>query len=125
MKYREALPENCPPEAAEKIVAARHVFRLVRSNPPTTDDFRSQRDLKPDAVFHGVTECQARGLSVHAERIDSDKARKLPRLKGHLICRIALAAGAGAIQQTGRPSHHTWWPLVAFDVMAFCTVETV
>jgi len=125
MSFREILPENCPPDGAEDIIAARLVYRLVTSNPPTAEDFRSQRDLKPQATFHGITECQARGLSVHGERKDSEKAMKLPRLKGRLICRVALAAGAGTIQQTGNPSHHTWWPLAEFDVLTFCTVETV
>ena len=35
MNYREPLPEGCPPEVAEEIVAPREVFRLVRCNPPS------------------------------------------------------------------------------------------
>jgi len=123
MSYREELPEDCPPAAAEEIAAARDVFRLVRNSPPTLEDFRSQRAEKPDATFQ-VTECQARGLSVFAERRDSEKALKLPTLRGRLICRLRLETGAGRIQQTGRPSHHTWWPLAAFDILAHCGVET-
>ena len=124
MNYREPLPEGCPPDTAEEIAAPREVFRLVRSSPPTVDDFRSQRAEKPDAAFQ-VTECQARGLSVFAERRDSEKALKLPTLRGRLICRLRLETGAGRIQQIGRPSHHTWWPLAAFDILAHCGVETV
>lgn len=123
MSYREPLPEGCPPEAAEEIAAPREVFRLVRGNPPTADDFKSQRAEKPEAVFH-VSECQARGLSVFTDRPDSERALKLPTLRGRLICRLKLETGAGHIQQTGRPSHHTWWPLAAFDVLAHCGVET-
>src|SRR6516162_8369758 len=107
MSYREQLPEGCPPDAAEEIASPREVFRLVRSNPPTLDDFRSQRTQKPQAVFQ-VNECQARGLSVFAERRDSERALKLPTLRGRLICRLQLDNGSGRIQQTGRPSHHTW-----------------
>lgn len=123
MSYREPLPEGCPPDAAEEIAALREVFRLVRNSPPTLDDFKSQRAEKPDAVFQ-VSECQARGLSVFAERRDSERALKLPTLRGRLICRLRLEGGAGRIQQTGRPSHHTWWPLAAFDILAHCGVET-
>jgi hypothetical protein len=123
MSYREPLPEGCPPDAAEEIAAPREVFRLVRGNPPTLDDFKSQRAEKPDAVFQ-VSECQARGLSVFVERRDSERALKLPTLRGRLICRLRLEAGAGRIQQTGRPSHHTWWPLAAFDILAHCGAET-
>lgn len=124
MSYRVPLPEGCPPVAADQITALREVFRLVRHDPPTVDDFRSQRAEKPDQVFAGVTECQARGLSVFAERQDSVKALKLPNLRGSLICRVRLESGAGRIQQTGRPSHHTWWPLAAFDLLAHARVET-
>lgn len=123
MSYREPLPDGCPPEAAEEIVASREVFRLVRNNPPALDDFRSQRAEKPQAVFQ-VSECQARGLSVFADRRDAEaKALKLPRFRGCLVCRVTLQAGAGRIQQTFQPSHHTWWPLATFDILAHCGME--
>lgn len=124
MNFREPLPANCPPMEAENVVAARFVFRLVRADPPTLHDFRSQREEKPDAVFR-VTECQARGLSVHADRCDSEKATRLPALRGRLVCRVRLEAGAGRIQQTGRLSHHSWWPLADFDILAHCDMEAV
>ena len=120
------MPEGCPPGAAEEIAASRVVFRLVRTVPPTPDDFLSQRQEKPDRTFPGVTECQACGLSVFAEKHDAEaKALKLPRLKNHKICRVTLPAGAGRIQPTFQPSHHTWWPLAAFDILAHCGAETV
>lgn len=126
MSYRELLPEGCPPEAAEEIGVPREVFRLARTNPPTLNDFRSHRAEKPDQVFLGVTECQARGLSVFAERRELEaKALKLQHLKNRFICRVELVAGAGRIQQTGPRSHHTWWPLAAFDILAHCVMETV
>jgi hypothetical protein len=74
-------------------------------------------------TFHGVTECQARGLSVHTDRLDSENARKLPRLRERLICRVRLDAGGGCIQQTGQGSHHTWWPLADYDIFARCDVD--
>lgn len=123
MHYREPLPDGCPPDTAEDIVSAREVFRLVRSDPPTDEDFRSQRAEKPCRSFEGITECQARGLFVFAERTDSQRALKLPNLRGRLVCRVGLEAGAGQIQQTGRASHYTWWPLADFDILPRCTVE--
>ena len=96
---------------------------MVRNSPPTEDDFRSQRAEKPLAIFQ-VSECQARGLSVFFERRDTEQALKLPRLRGRLICRLRLEAGAGRIQPTFQPSHHTWWPLADFDILAHCGVET-
>ena len=121
MKYRESLPDGCPPDTAEEIDRPRDVFRLVRTNPPTELDFRSQRAEKPNHTF--PNECQARGLSVHTERRDSEKASRLPTLRGRLICRLRLGPGAGKILQTGRYSHHTWWPLADYDILALCAVE--
>ena len=124
MSFREPLPANCPPVEAENVLVTRIVFRLVRADPPTLDDFRSQREEKPDSVFR-VSECQARGLSVHADRSDSEKATRLPALRDRLVCRVRLEAGAGCIQQTSRWSHHTWWPLADFDILAHCDREAV
>ena len=120
--FREELPANCPPAAAEQVSQRRDVYRLVRTNPPTDEDFRSQRAGKPHHHFHD--ECRARGLSVHADRHDSERARRLPTLQGRLICRLRLDAGAGDLLQTGRPSHHTWWPLASYDVLAVAAVES-
>ena len=122
MTYREELPVNCPPAAAEEIVQRRDVYRLVRTDPPTDDDFRSQRAEKPGHHFRD--ECRARGLSVHSDPHDSEQARRLPTLQGRLICRLHLDAGAGELLQTGRPSHHTWWPLASYDVLAVAAVES-
>ena len=124
MSYREELPEDCPPDAAEEIAAARDVFRLVRTNPPALDDFRSQRAEKPQAVFH-VTECQARGVSVFSQRKDCERLLKLAHMRGRSISRVQLDAGAGKIQQTFQPSHHTWWPLAEYDILAHCTIEVL
>lgn len=121
--YREALPDNCPPAMAEEVSEARVVYRLVRSNPPTTDDFRSQREEKPDTVFSNVDECLARGLSVYACRSDCDKPKKLPRFRKCFVCKVDLDIGAGRIQQTWQPSHHTWWPLADFDILQYCSME--
>jgi len=125
MSYREPLPDNCPPDEAEEIASARVVFRLVRSNPPVLDDFSSQRAEKPDAVFNGVDECRARGVSVYANRADCAKTLKLPRFRSHHVCKVALEQGAGRIQQTFQPSHHTWWPLADYDILAHCSVEAL
>lgn len=122
MTFRELLPDGCPPDEAEEITGSRVVFRLVRNMPPDDDDFRSQRTEQPSRVFRGVTECQARGLSVHADHRDSENALKLPALQGRTICRIALDNGAGYIQQTGRPSHHTWWPWANFNILGHCSL---
>ena len=124
MTYREPLPEECPPDEAEAITRPQTVFRLVRQNPPSDDDFRSQRALKPNNQFR-VPECQARGLSVFSQIKDARKQLKMPILKGMLICHVTLDKGAGYILRTGRQSHLTWWPLANFDVLNVCRMVDV
>lgn len=123
MSYREQLPEGCPPDDSVEISDPWEVFRLVRTRPPTADDFRSQRAERPNHVFTGANECEARGLSVHTDRQDSERALKLPSLRGRFICRLRLESGAGRILKTRTRSHHTWWPLSDYDVLGHCTVE--
>ncbi len=125
MTYGEPLPVGCPPDVAEEIAQPRELFRLVRSLPPVEEDFRSWRAEQPQrGLPKELTECQARGLSVYAERYDLERILKLPKFRGRWICRLRLRAGAGRIQQTGRPSHHTWWPLADYDILGQCHVET-
>ena len=123
-QYRESLPPDCPPDGAREITSSEAVFRLVRTDPPTADDFRSQRAEKPFHQFHGVNECRARGPSVFSRREEaSQQALKLPALRGRLVCRVQLESGAGRVQQTGQRFHHTWWPLAEFDILRRCAVE--
>lgn len=100
------------------------MFRLVRTIPPTEDDFRSQRAENPGQHFEGVSECQARGLSVHTDAADSERASKLPTLRGRSVCRLRLTAGAGRVKQTGKRTHHTWWPLADYEILACCETDT-
>ena len=119
MLYREPLPDDCPPDDAEEINAARFVYRLVRNNPPNDDDFRSQRVEKPTARFN-VSECRARGLSVFANRRVAERLAKKPNLADSAICQVVLTTGAGRIKRTGGRSHYTWWPYKDYDILANC-----
>ena len=124
-EFREPLSDDCPPEDADEIGELRVVFRLVSQNPPTEDDFRSQRAEHPNRTFRNVSECQARGLSVHSDVRASENILRLPHMhrRGMVICQVVLDAGAGYIQQTGRDrSHHTWWPLASYDILNHCSV---
>ena len=116
------MPDGCPPKGAEEILQARVVLRLTRTNPPTLDDFRSQRAENPNKIFQGVSECQARGLSVFADFKRATQALKSRRMRRMLICQVRLDRGAGFIMQTGRRNHYTWWPLADFDILANCSI---
>lgn len=123
VRYREELPDSCPPDEAQTIETDRDVFRLVRGVQPTFNDFQSQRAERPNGTFN-TSECQARGLSVFSDRRDCEKALKLPALRGRFTCQVRLVPGSGKILQTGRRSHHTWWPFAEFDILSRCSVET-
>ena len=125
MNYREPLPEDCPPETAEEITEPRLVYRLVRNNPPTDADFRSQRAEKPYLELRNITECQARGLSVFANRTDAERRSKSGQLLGTMVCEVTLSQGAGRIAKTGSRSHHTWWPLADFAITPNSRVVTL
>lgn len=119
--FREQLPEGCPPSEANEIVQTMIVYRLARANPPTDNDFRSQHSLRPNVKFK-LSECIARGLSVHKDRQDSENLTKLPKFRSSRVCKVTLENGAGRVMQTGKPSHHTWWPYADFDILARCEV---
>ena len=123
MDYREPLPNGCPPDDSVVINSKQEVFRLVRNRPPTEDDFRSQRAENPVRNFHGISECQARGLSVHTKLGDSQNTLKLPSMRGRSICRVSLDIGSGAIMKTARGSHQTWWPLASYEILDCCVIE--
>jgi len=122
MTYREPFLDDFPPDEAGEITSPRLVYRLVRNNPPTDDDFRSQRAERPDRIFRDVTECQARGLSVFASRNVAEGLSASGRLQGLSVCQVTLAPRAGRFQPTGRRSRHTWWPLADYDILANCHV---
>jgi hypothetical protein len=122
MSFREPLPNGCPPSESEQVLSDRVVFRLVRNNPPTEDDFRSQLSEGRSAVL-AISECLNRGVSVFERQSDCEKTQKLPRFRSSLVCRVQLKNGAGHIQQTFKPSHHTWWPLAAFNIVEHSQVQ--
>ena len=124
LEYLEPLPAGCPPDKAEEIVEPRIVYRLVRSNPPSLDDFRSMRAMKPGREYEdAVIECQARGVSVFINTKEANKRRRrVDHLRETLICEVVLDNGAGRIQKTGSGLHCTWWPLADFDILAKCRV---
>lgn len=112
--WAEPLPEACPPVVAED-PAEQVAYRLIAGDPPTPDDFQSQRNTHPDRHFN-VSECVARSVSVWSS---IERARAL-RLKsphqGKKIAAITLVRGTGVV--TRRKAHISWWRCLAFDAVA-------
>lgn len=120
--FREPLPLGCPPVEAEQITEPRIVYRIVQGDPPTDDDFWSQQATSPDKLFRGVTECQARGLSVFDDLRQARSLLATPRFRGCFVCQVCLTVGSGYIQRTGRRNHFTWWPFAEYAILEGCLV---
>ena len=122
MRFREDLPQNCPPANAAEISGPLVMYRLTQEKEPTNEDFFSFRKLKPEAKYQELNECLASGLSVFS---DPKLARKraVRRMKGYRVCRVKLDIGSGMIMKTYGHGHHTWWPYHSFDILGCC--ETV
>lgn len=99
------------------------MYRLVASDSPNHDDFRSQRTEKPHARFpKEISECHARGLSLFLDVNDARQKRALPNLRHKLICAVTLVEGFGCIEKTFSASHHTWWPFLDCDILSNCAM---
>ena len=108
------FPDDCPPN--DSVQPEGTFYRIVRSNPPTDDDFisvvRGNRERALGLVRKGnITLCEAMGLSVYGYREDIlQHASQSPQL-GMFISEIRLGPADGRILSTSRRgnSHHTWW----------------
>ena len=67
-KYREKLPQGCPPLDAEEIKSTRCFFRLTEGNPAKDSDFLSQRAIAPKAIFN-CDECVASDGIGHSQMV--------------------------------------------------------
>lgn len=114
-EFYEALPDNCPPSAAEP--ANGTFFRLIANDEPTNQDFLSHRALNPSADYK-VCECVARSISVFSDLKDADNLRKTPLHRGKKIVSIQLNSNAGVVQRRGKlQSHHSWWRFKNFSIL--------
>lgn len=119
-EWAEPLPKNCPP--LEAWVPDNEVYYRLVDNPPTARNFVSNRVLQPRRHLKGVSECEARGLSVYD---DIDGCHELmdtfPALRKKQVAKVTLPPGCGKVLQTMQnPSHHTWWLKSDFDPVSVC-----
>ena len=126
IEYRDPLPEGCPPDAAEVIVERRILYHFTFDPIDLDNDFRSHWQKQPGARrITSRDECNARGLTMW-DNLDvaKDELEKLQRrFKGRpsgaiwavrRICQVELGDGAGAILQTYKEHHWTWWPAAGY-----------
>ena len=132
--YRDELPDGCPLDEAEVIAEKRILYHFTFDPIDSEDDFQSQHQKKPTARWwtsadyckaHGLTmwddlEVAKRELSAAQQHWSEGKVGKI--WAARRICEVELDNGAGAILQTYRPHHWTWWPASGYDIKAHATV---
>lgn len=121
-QYKEELPDGCPPLDAENVQNI-VFYRLVKSHPPTEEDFISLKGQNPTKDYNSH-ECEARALSVFVELSGALEVLKLPTQKGKQITKLKLGSNSGKHKRTfTRQHHHSWWVYSSIDPLACC--ETV
>jgi hypothetical protein len=123
MKFASHFPAQCPPPEAES--ASGTVFRLVKSDPPTVDDFLSHAEL---GLARTGPACKRCGLSVFRVRDDGIHMHNLYPNIGSYLAEGELQATHGQTQLTkgALPTHTTWWVCVGIDrAKPFVKVEKI
>lgn len=73
------------------------VYRLVRNNSPTNEDFWSEQAGKP-TTRSNESEFRRRGSSVFTDRCVSERTANSPNLMDSAICQVVLPTGSGRIK---------------------------
>ena len=127
MEWPHFYPVNCPPTEAEP--ASGKVYRLVRTDPPQAEGFKSLFEENPRRFRNepNITICIACGLSVHTDPQDSERLKnRVRKFKNRQVAEGELNPTFGMIQHTPSSrfkSHHTWWipigaePWVVFNIV--------
>lgn len=127
--WPDDLPADCPPAEAEEV--ERVVYRFVKAEPLTVDDFARPID-KPRKTPPAADEmCEMCALSVFADTADLPVARQfIPGFKKKRVAEGTVTADDGVMQCTpttvaGSPmmsSHHDWWVPEGVDPLPKFTV---
>lgn len=104
MKFPDDWPANCPPDDAAD--AEGDVFRLVKSDQPTAEDFKTFHELGTRINAPACLRC---GLSVFRNKADVEHLHQAYPKLGKFIARGTLKPEHGRTRATGRPTHTTWW----------------
>ena len=118
MRYREDLPDGCPPPESKPLTAPRLLYRLVSKYPPAEQDFDSVWKQQPERRGR-LDSCQGRGLSLFDTVAEAQKRTSYITLSDKIVCAVNVTPDAGPLLITSR-HHHTWWPLQVYDIIAQC-----
>ena len=108
-EFPSFFPQDCPPTEARP--AVENFFRLVRTDPPGDNDFRSH--VENDKRRRYPDMCKASGLSVFTKLEDIQKLkRRIAALRERKVAKGKADAEDGMVLYTPtkeEDSHHTWW----------------
>lgn len=106
----------CPPEDSVCPDGNMKYFRVVKSNPPSSECFLSYRKKYPNRNFQN--ECIARAVSLSDTfegLLNSYYRTPAHKKKTRLIGILLLSSNDGMIKQTYAQGHYSWWRSVSFD----------
>lgn len=116
-KFRETLPDNCPPADAHEGACAQ-AFRFVATTAPTAADFDSyaaQGHQLPDGI--SVCPCRWASCSLFSDIRTVQKKRKLKSLKKYrFVVELKIAAKSGRLKESY--GHIDFWMYNNFDPLA-------
>lgn len=101
----------CPPEDIFLCDGKTEYYRVVKTDPATSDCFISHRLKFPTGVFN-CDECEVRSISLSNSiegLINGFFKTPAHKKKEKLIGVVILCEMDGAIKQTGADHHHSWW----------------
>lgn len=119
MPFWEELPQQCPPAAAteDEIDVA---YRVVYSDPPQPEHFRSNRYLNRP-LSPGGDECRHASCSLCATIEAARLFCEFPKVKarGPLIAHMTIPQGSG--KQLKKRNHIDFWIFDDFDACSAVT----
>ena len=124
--YPDFYPKECPPNGAYESEIV--VFRYIKNNPPTDDDFKSYYELNP-IKYKGII--NAYGLSVisnYESAINALNQNPALRKKFKYVSRGLISKKSGVIKETPSPNqskHITWWVCKDYKACSSFKIKSV
>ena len=119
MNWTEQLPKGCPPRTAEEAEEGKVFYRIVKSIPPTVNDFASMQKENPKRAlqFAGTRqESYTYGISLFDDiEAVREVQKQYSKFRGKPVVELTLKQGDGLVVHTS-DHHWTWWKTDDFDI---------
>lgn len=119
MNWSEEMPDGCPPGSAAVAEEGKVFYRIVKSIPPTEDDFASMQKENPKRAlrYKGTNKAFLTcGISLFDDIEAVRKVQsKFKKFKGKPVVELTLRQRDGRVVRTS-DHHWTWWKTDDFDI---------